>query len=326
MQIDGYLIYYPYKDFAKSNLSIHSDIINADIKITKNQDLLQLNFNKTNINYKQYKARLLADILMDTKKEKVEVNGWFDSFDINSNIKITANKNVASIILYNTNIANINTALNSIKLPQTTKEWLTQKITARNYILKNLQFKIDLQNKKLIPSSLYAKAELDNAKIKFNKKLSPLKAPLINIVFKDNNLQFITKGSTLNKVVLDINGSISNLFKEPILYLNIKSDTMLNQDIHTIIGAYNIPLKSIKQQQGKNLSIFSLSLNLKNKKLSTTLHSHLSNSKFDISNTPFYLPNATIDVEKNIVKIIKTNIKFNKFVDSDINLSANKLG
>ncbi|WP_198672530.1 AsmA-like C-terminal domain-containing protein [Helicobacter burdigaliensis] len=204
------------------------------------------------------------------------------------------------------------------------KEWIFDNYEAENINLEYFSFILPTNSEEILPSlskTLKAKAVLRNAKVHFQKNISPLISKEITLIFKDNTLEFHPASPTYEGISLqDSKVAIKDILSNhAILEINLYANTPLTSSIHKVLESYQIflPLTQLKSntQATLYLGVDLHSLEVTYKGIFSTQDASFDYKGVVISGKDFLvkLENPLIDVkiqQLSFKDILKANTNF----------------
>ncbi|MDY4425871.1 MAG: DUF3971 domain-containing protein, partial [Helicobacter sp.] len=209
---------------------------------------------------------------------------------------------------------------------QMLKEWIFDNYQITSAKIKEFSLELPLNSKNLIDDSLeslYVLGEIQNAKVTFQKELSPILSPNIQLTFKNNTLEFHPNQPTYKNI--NLQGSqiaISNIFQSPTLEVFIQTKTPLDDTILSLLESYHIslPIKAPKAKIDTNLA---LKVNLKND--SVTYKGIFKAEDAQILSNALILNSESllVSAEDNLIKVSAKNVFYGDFLRADLNFIIN---
>ncbi|MFW5619303.1 MAG: DUF3971 domain-containing protein [Campylobacter hyointestinalis] len=147
-------------------------------------------------------------------------------------------------------------------LDEEIKNWIYGYIIAKEYVLYEFGGKINLNNLEYYPKQMYAKARAKDLVVKFHQNVTPAVAEFVDVTLKNDTLSFALSNPKFKDK--SINGSSVNIYnlltQNSHLVLNLKTNSLLDYDIHEILKAYEIDFP-VSQDSGKMDANLTLDIN-----------------------------------------------------------------
>lgn len=194
--------------------------------------------------------------------------------------------------------------------------------------LNYLYGKIDLQKKHVLMDSLAGEAVIDNAKISFHKDVKPVDTKKLTIYYKNDTLSFDLEKPHYNQS--DIDGSrvyITDLTSQQkgVVVVDLKTQSMLNEDILEILKAYKIALP-LQQKNGKlNSSLILKIPYLASKKMEIDGHFKLSDAVLRLKNFEFLAKKADVVLKNSNVIIRDAHVVHKEMLDAFLELDIDTI-
>lgn len=303
-------IFYIDSPFFRANITINSGLKNIKANINK-------------IELKGFNLSSNGILKIDPISHKYYYEGSFQTYEINGKIAAAIEKNILKFKLFDAKADTIENFIQNlakkINLSDEVKNWIYGYIVADDYYIDSFYGSFNLQNIKYDPSKFYLKAKANNLLVKFEQNLEPVLIKSSLIELRNDNLNFKLENPSFKNE--NLNGSsveILNLSKQgPLLKINIKTNSLLNNDIHDILKAYDVDFP-ITQQSGQNKISLALDLNLDSLNLNAKGEFQINDSNFTIKQANFYSKQAKVLLDNSNVYLLNSNIK-NKVFDANVN-------
>ncbi|MDQ1339696.1 MAG: hypothetical protein QG567_849, partial [Campylobacterota bacterium] len=308
----------PYKNKIESVVDINSKLITLNAVMSMDKNQADIKVYKSHFEYEKYKGDISVDAKLDIKHKKLEASGRAKTLGTAFDFNINSNLKKAEVAIYDADLDSIEEIVDNSGLSSTVRVWLLEKIKAKEYRVKYLYIPIDIEKKKPILDELLVEAKLEKVAILFNEKLKRAKSSEVLLEMADSKLSFYTNDANYEDVQIDLSGSIDNLFSEPVLNINIASDTNINETLKEVLGGYDIPLDFLKQEDGKNSSVFGLKLGLAKDLFSISVSTALEDSKFKIFDNEIISRGGKVALKDKEVEIDNLNIAFKNMIDLNL--------
>ncbi len=312
----------------KKHLYLDNKYINISSKISFVNEKIILDLYSVYI--KNIKLLIQGKIQVNKKQDKISLLGQY-TYDniIKGDLNLLANERFIDFFI---------TSKNEIKSIKFLKKYFTLDPIAEEWMYDNVQGKlkldylfgkIDLINQKLLLDTLEGKANIRNAKVSFHKKLKYVYTKNLEITYKKEKLSLDLHKPTYNKT--KIYGSkvyITNLTSgsKGVVFVDLKSKSILNKDIITILKAYNIKL-GLRQFTGKLDSSLLLKIPYaSSKEIDIKGLFKVKNAKLKLNDFEFIAHNAIVELKNKDVFIKNADVShkemFNALVNLDIDTST----
>ncbi|STO99737.1 AsmA-like C-terminal domain-containing protein [Helicobacter canadensis] len=257
----------------------------------------KLNF----LNRQSYKILASLDLNLKGDFKKVIINGSSDTF-----------KNINFLLPLLPPFKN-----------QLLKEWIFNNYQITSAQIKEFSLTLPLDSKNLIKDSLdslYVVGEIRDAKVTFQKGLSPILSPNVKLIFQNNTLEFHPNQPTYEHI--NLQGSqvaITNIFQIPTLEIFIQTRSTLDDTISNLLKSYHIslPIKAPKTQIDANLA---LKFNLKN---DTIVYNKgifkAQDAQILFNALEFDSKNLLVNMENHLIEISTQNTSYKDLLLADFN-------
>ena len=283
-------------------------------------------FNIYSIYLKDIDLALIGKSKLNIGKEVLNFFGTYNYGEIEGDINIQLTPKIFDFYI-NTNkeIKSIKFLKKYFRLDEVAEAWMYDSVEG-NLKLNYLYGKIDLEKKRPIMDSLEGQVVIDNAKIRFHKDAKTVNTKKLTIDYKDDKLSFDLIDPTYNKS--KIYGSkvyITDLtsLKKGTVVVDLKTKSMLNDDILEILKAYKINLP-LKQESGNLASSLVLKIPyLASRKMQIDGQFNLTNAILKLNNFEFLAKKANVILKDNIVSIKNSHILHKDMIDAFLDLNIN---
>ncbi len=303
-----------YIDNKDINLSASLDFVNGKMKM----NIYSMYFKNLNLTF-------FGEALVESSKNKVLFSGYFNKDDnINGEINLKSDDRYLDFFVNTTNsIKSISFLKDFFRLDSIAESWMYDNVKG-DINLKYLSGKIDLEKKKPISSSIKGKAYIENAHIKFNKKVKTVNTSRLEINYENDTLSFnLNKPKYGNSKLYGSRVYINNLtsLEKGKVFVDLKSDSILNDDILEILNAYEIKLP-LKQIDGDNTSSLLLEIPyLASKKMQIIGDFSLKNAHIELNDFKVFVNHANISLKNNMVSINNSLIKYEDLAEGKLFLN-----
>ena len=276
---------------------------------------------------KNIKLLIQGKIKLNKKQNRISFLGEY-SYDnlIKGDLNLLANEKFLDFFITSTNeITSIKFLKKYFTLHKIAQSWMYDNVTG-HLKLDYLIGKIDLINQKLLLDTLKGKANIKNAKVSFHKKLKHVDTKNLEITYENEKLSLNLYKPTYNKT--KIYGSkvyITNLTSgsKGIVFVDLKSKSILNNNIINILKAYNIKL-GLTQFSGKLDSSLLLKIPYSlGKKIDIEGLFKVKNAKLKLNDFDFVAHDAKVILKNKNVFVKNANVSYTKNFNALINLNIN---
>ncbi len=298
---------------------------NKDINLSADLDIntTQVFLNFYSIYHKQSGLTLIGKSKLDLSKNIFNFFGTYYYKDIYGEINSQVADNIFDFYVNSKNSFKSMKFLKQLfRLDSVAEAWMYDNVEG-DISLEYLYGKIDIDKKQVIMDSIKGRAYIKDAKIRFNKKAKTVDTKLLTINYKNDTLSFDLDNPTYDKNKLY--GSkvyITDLtsLKKGIVHVDLKSESMLNDDILGILKAYDINLP-LRQSSGELKSRVYLKIPyLASRKMEVLGEFKLKNALLKLNNFEFKAFEADVELKDNIVDIKNSYIKHKEMLESNLAL------
>jgi hypothetical protein len=301
-------------------LYLDNKFINISSKIDTSSN--QVVFDLYSLYLKDLELLFDGKIKVDYFNEKLNYYGKFYYQDIESNLNIEMTKKLARFYLVSNHFKSLKFLKKFITLPSIAEEWMYDNVEG-DLKLQDFYGEFDLEKNQIIEDSLQGNAQIEAAKIRFNKNLDIVNTKSLDISFKNDKLHLnliepIYKDKKLDGSYVTIHNLTSA--KNGEVELNIKTNSKLDKDVLDILKAYKINLPLV-QKTGNTDAYLSLIFPYEAEKHMTTKGIFLvSDADIFINNFAFSSKNAEVILDGTNVEIKNADFKHKNMIDANINL------
>jgi len=295
---------------------VDSDFLTIDANIRPFKNNIELEIHQ--IFLKDYETKLKGVLKIDTKKKLFNFRGNFQTFNIDGGIELRVQKN---ILYYKFNTKKFKTlkpfmdfVSQKANLEPLISAWIYKKIVASQYILHNLEGKLNLKTFEYYPLSMKGQATGKNAIINFDDKAPNAIVNDLDVILKNDQLVFdVKKANYEGKNVSKTKVHIYNLMSKGAgIVVDLKANTILDESIHKALRAFNI-IVPITQTAGKTeanvlLDIGFLPFEVK----SYTGSFKIKDANLTLAGLPIHSKSGTVRLDNGIVYIDKANLQYKK--------------
>lgn len=293
-------------------------IVIAKILNSKNAEILEANF-------KDFNLKIDGKINLNFKKKSFKFDGNLVFYEVKSAAKIEILKNILKYEIFDAkakSLQNLMDFLAAFKgLPKTAKDWIYGNVVAKDYKLKNLKGKIDLNTGATFLNQIEGFATAKDLNITFNKLSPSAYAKNADIKLKNGTLFIdLFDAKYQNR---DLNGSkmqVQNMFKNLKVQVDLVINSPFDEEIHKILNAYKI-FVPITQKSGFAKGKLRLNINPRNK---TDIVKPIGEFDFNasviqIGGANFTSKGGKIIIKNKILNVKNTQISLPNLFDANVN-------
>lgn len=296
---------------------------NKFINVSSSLDFIsnQVVFDLYSLYLKDVDLMLTGKVKVDYFNEKLDLLGQYHYKDLEGDITLDINEKLANFSLNSKEFKSLSFLKKFFRLSTVAEAWMYDNVEG-NLELKEFYGSFDLDKNKIIEKSLYGKAVIKDAKIRFHKNVKKIKTKQIDVGFEDNKLTLDLIEPVYENIKIDgsyvhINNIASS--KKGNVVVNIEAKkAKLDNRILEILKAYNINLPLVQKTGNTNASVTLTIPYAKNKKMDIKGKFILSKSDILLQKFPFYASKATIILDNSKVKIINADIKHKNMIHANL--------
>ncbi len=298
---------------------------NKDINLSANLDInsTQIFLNFYSIYHKHSGLTLIGKSKLDLSKNIFNFFGNYYYEDVFGEINTQVANNIFDFYVNSKNSFKSMKFLKQLfRLDSVAESWMYDNVEG-DINLEYLYGKIDIEKKQAIMDSIRGRAYIKDAKIRFNKKAKTVDTKLLTINYKNDTLSFDLDNPTYDESKLY--GSkvyITDLtsLQKGVVHVDLKSESMLNNDILGILKAYEINLP-LRQLSGELKSRVYLKVPyLASRKMEVLGEFKLKDALLKLNDFEFKAFEADVELKDNIVDIKSSHIKHKEMLESDLSL------
>ncbi len=306
----------------------HLYLDNKFVNVSANLDFAgsKITLDLYSVYLKDIGLTLIGKSIINVKKEILNFFGEYIYKDVQGELNAQLTPKMFDFYLNTTkDIKSIKFLKDFFRINKIAESWMYDNVTG-DMKLNFLTGTIDLEKKKPIMDSLKGKVLISNAKIRFHKDVKTVDTKKLTINYKNDTLSFDLENPTYNKS--KIYGSkveIPNLtsLQKGRVIVDLKSDSLLNNDILEILKAYNINLPLI-QEKGELSSSLTLNIPyLVSKKMDVDGVFKLKDALLKLNNFEFLAKKADVILKDNIVSINNSHIIHKEMLNTNLDLEIN---
>jgi len=279
-------------------------------------------FNIYSLYLKDIDLMLIGKAKVDYFEEKLDIFGKYYYDDLSGDITLDMNRKLANFYLNSEEFESLKFLKKFISLSPMAEAWMYDNVKGK-LKLKEFYGSFDLVENKIIEKSLYAKAVIQDAKIRFHKNVEKISTKQIDVTFQDDKLTLDLIEPVYEKIKMD--GSwvhINNLTskKKGEVVVNIKaSKAILDERILKILKAYNINLP-LTQKTGLTDAFVNLEIPYSSsKKMNIKGKFIIGKSNISLNSFEFDTNQATVLLDNTKVKIVNADIKHKNMIAANLN-------
>lgn len=308
-------------DLDKNHLFIDNKYVNISSDLEVKNNIITLNL--YSLYLKDLDLTFFGDINIDLKKEFATFTGEYIYKDVEGFFRAKGDENFLDFnIDTNKQIDSISFLKDFFRIDKIAEEWMYDNVEGK-IKLNYLSGRIDLKKQLPIINSIKGQAFVENAKIRFNKDAKRVMTPRLTVNYENDTLSFdLEKPTYANSKLYGSRVYINNLtsLEKGVVNVDLKSDSKLDDNVLGILDAYKIKLP-IKQISGDLDSKLLLKIPyLSSKKMEVKGSFRSNEAHFDLGNFEFFAKDTQVELNDNIVNIIKSSVKHQDMLDANINL------
>ena len=296
--------------------------VSADLKFAGSEVMLDV----YSIYLKDLDLALLGKSKVNINKKVLNFFGTYNYGELEGELNVQVTEDIFDFYVNSTSkIKSLKFLKQFFRLDKTAEAWMYDNVTG-DMKLNYLYGKIDLQKQLPIMDSLKGQVVIDDAKIRFHKNAKTVDTKKLTIDYKDDILSFDLEKPTYDKS--KIYGSkvyIPNLTsrEKGVVVVDLKTKSMLNNDILGILKAYKINLP-LKQKSGKLDSSLVLKVPyMASKKMEVDGVFNAKNAVLRLNNFEFLAKKAKVVLKGSNVIIKDSHMIHNDMLDANLNLKIN---
>lgn len=209
-----------------------------------------------------------------------------------------------------------------ITLPKAVKQWSIQRLKASSYQIKNAEGTVFLPHFHPDLKNFKATLVMKDILLNFKDEVTPLKAKLLDIDFKQGDLYLTMKSPKLDDI--DLQGSkavINNLLgKEKSLRIDLQSISPINDTLIGVLSAYKVDLP-LKQIDGNSKLSCQIIIPFSKKKVKISAKVDTNKSNFKIKDQTLFVDKLDLTYKNRELHIKDSTFVYDKKVIADVNTS-----
>lgn len=301
------------------DLYLDNKYINIASKIDTSSS--QINLELYSLYLKDIDILFDGKVIIDYFNEKINYVGNIFYQDIETNLNLEMTKKLAKFYLESKPFKSLKFIKSHLELSEIAEAWMYDNVQGE-IVLKDFYGEFDLEKNQILENTLRGNAQILAAKIKFHENVDSIITKRVDVSFKNDILHFDLIEPKFKEK--DINGSyvtIHNLTSEEKgeVEVFIKADTKLDNDIQSILKAYEINLP-LTQKSGNTKAELTLKIPyLKALPMTTKGKFLVSDAEIFINKFPFYTKNSEVLLNDTIVEVKNADFKHKDMIDAFVN-------
>ncbi|MDE5603414.1 MAG: DUF3971 domain-containing protein, partial [Helicobacter sp.] len=271
----------------------------------------------------------------DLRKQSLNLAGKLDflqsqDYSTLASINLQINSTLDNLLLTgsSTTFENINflrPILPEIQNPLV-DSWIFDNYSATDIKIHKFSISIPLKNKNILKESLnnlYVSLEANNAHITFHPDLPPINTQNLQIIFKNNILEFYPTNPSFQNHSL--NGSqviLKNLTTNPFLQINIATNTILDSTILNLLQAYHITFPITPPETKIETNLY-LGIDLITHSVETKGFLRTKNAKILINSIPLISDTIQIKLDNELIYVETENTQYENLLKTNTNFIIN---
>lgn len=293
--------------------------VSANLKFVDEELQMQI----YSIYAKDLNLTLYGESTVNASKGIIKFFGYFNKDDMDGELNLNLTEELLDFYVNTTHsIKSLKFLKKIFRLDEVAEAWMYDNVEG-NIDLNYLYGQIDLKKQEAILDSIKGQAIIKNAKIRFHPDAKTVNTPTLKIDYKNDTLFFdLEKPMYGNSELYGSRVSIPNLtsMEKGTVIVDLKTKSMLNDDILEILKAYEIKLP-LKQIDGKTDS--SLVLNIPymaSKKMKVDGKFIVNNANLKLNDFEFFTKSANVILKDNMVHIKDSLVKHKELIEGNLNL------
>ncbi len=259
---------------------------------------------------KKEKIDMVAKLNYDLHTDKLILEGSYEAYNITGKFKAVKKGHDLEFIVNSDLFTDLKTVIGKIPMHEKLNRWITEKIQAKAYRLYALSGKGTVHGSTFTPDlhSLKGNALLEDAKIYFHDRLSPVRAEKIVLRYENSTLFFDLSDPTYKKRKISAPlVSISNIGKDRIarLDLDMRFDTRIDDLVQKILKAYHIDIP-VRQDESNSKVQVKLGIPLKktaDRKIDIYVKANLGKGVLSVKNVKLPVESGELTYDKGVITL-----------------------
>jgi len=265
---------------------------------------------------------------------RLETKGEFDAYHIKGKFKANKEKKNIDFALNSEEFTDLKTLIDKFPLKETIKSWIVEKVQAKRYRLYFLNGRGSLEDDgfKMDFDALKGNALLEDVKIYYKEKLSPVLAESCILTYEKGGLYFDLKNPMYKD--RDLSGSkvsiVDLVGKKPttlVVDLHIKS--VIDSIVHEILKAYDLQIPVTQKGSMAKVDVkIDIPLKKSTKKTSVFVNVDLGEGDVYINKTRLPVIKGNVQYDKGSVTLKDIDLKESWYTgraNGKINLKEKKV-
>lgn len=301
---------------------------NKDINISANLKFVddELHMQLYSLYVKKLNLTLFGESKVDASKGIINFFGYFNKDNVDGELNLNITEDILDFYVNTSHsIKSISFLKEMFRLDKIAEAWMYDNVEG-DIDLNYLYGQIDLKNKNVLLNSIKGEAIISDAKIRFHKDVKTVNTPKLKVTYENDTLSFdLEKPMYGNSEIYGSKVYIPNLtsMQKGLVVVDLKTKSMLNEDILEILRAYKIKLP-LKQLSGKADSSLILRIPyLASKKMDIDGKFLLDDATLKLNDFEFYTKKADVVLKDNDVFINKSLVKHKDLIEGVLDLTIN---
>lgn len=305
--------------FDNDDLYLDNKYINIASKVDISSN--QINLDLYSLYLKDVGILFDGKVIINYFDEKINYIGNIYYQDLQTNLNLEMTKKLAKFYLQSEPFKSLKFIKPYLELSEVAEAWMYDNVEG-DLVLKDFYGEFDLEKNLILEDTLRGNAQILNAKIKFHNDVEAIITKRVDVLFKNDTLHFDLIEPKFKEK--DMQGSyvtIHNLTSEAKgeVEVFIKTDSKLDNDIQSILKAYEINLP-LNQKTGTTKAELTLKFPyLESLPMSTKGIFLINESEIFINKFPFYTKNSEVLLNDTIVEVKNADFKHKDMIDAFIN-------
>ncbi|RXJ89119.1 hypothetical protein CRV01_10910 [Arcobacter sp. CECT 8983] len=298
---------------------------NKDMNISANLKFVddELHMQLYSFYVKSLNLTLFGESKIDASKGIINFFGYFNKDNIDGELNLNIKEDILDFYVNTTHsIKSIAFLKEMFRLDKVAEAWMYDNVEG-DIDLNYLYGQVDLKNKEVILDSINGEAIITDAKIRFHKDAKTVNTPKLKVTYENDTLSFdLEKPMYGNSEIYGSEVYIPNLtsMQKGLVVVDLKTKSMLNDDILEILRAYKIKLP-LKQLSGKADSSLILKIPyMASKKMDIDGKFILEDATLKLNDFEFYTKKADVVLKDNDVFINKSLVKHKDLIEGVLDL------
>lgn len=309
---------------------IDSKYLTLDSSISSKQKLLTLHVKEFIL--KDFDTLLKGKVEIDLKNDKYQFDGEYSISNLSGNATLLLEHNNLFYRIDSKEMETIEPFMEflntKVEIEPQINDWVYKNIVAKKYRIEKLEGLFDIKTFDYYPTLIKAIAHTQDIQVRFNPLVAPAHAKEVDVILENDTLTFLAKqASYQGKIVHNPNVYIYNLLnKGSGIIVDIKSNSILDNDIHNILKAFHIDIP-LTQTSGTTSSSLILDVDFDPVGIrSVNGVFEFDNADIDLAGLHLYSQKGLIKLENTLITLDDVHMKYQELFDlhvsGDLNLST----